>query len=139
MRTTFLVLLMPLLATAALAQTKTINDTQCEITVPSNWAESKVGGVGAHAADRSLTAQLHSFQASDYPSAVDSLKQMSATVLEDNSSRMVLEMPMGGTSRKQVFVLTKTKPVGCRASVMYSQPALAATAKQIAESVKPLK
>jgi hypothetical protein len=139
MRTTFLALLLPLLATAALAQTKTINDTQCEITVPSNWAESKVGGVGAHAADRSMSALLHNFQASDYPSAVDTLKQMKATVVEDNSTRIVLEMPMAGTSRKQVFVLTKTKPVGCRASVMYSQPALAASARQIAESVKPLK
>ena len=135
MRTTFLATFLLCLTSAAIAQTKTITDSQCEMTVPANWVDSKVGGVGAHASDRSMSALLHSFPASDYPAAVDMLKQSNNKVVEDNSSRLVLETATG--SRKQIFVMTKTKPVGCRASVMFSQEGAESDAKKIAETVKP--
>jgi len=137
MRCTCLVLLAILSTALAPAQTKNIDDTHCTISVPTDWVGSTAGGTGAQAPDRSMSVVIRGFKTSEVPFVVNGLKQMRAAVVEDNASRVLLDVPLFG-GRKQWVQITKTSPLACRATVTYLA-ARADAARKIAESVKPLK
>lgn len=126
---------------AALAQAqsmKPITDTHCQIMVPGDWTETKIGGVGARSPDdRRFSAIVRGFGSDEYQTLVDSFKQMKATVVDENGNRILLVVPVFG-GKKQYVVITKTKPLACRTSVTFGE-AQEPAARKIAESVKPLK
>jgi len=140
--TTFLRGLFAAIGLAALAHaeggTKAITDTHCQIQVPSDWSETKVGGAGARSPeDQRFNAIVRGFTSDDYQAVVDAMKQTKGTVVDENGNRILLEVPVFG-GRKQYIAITKTHPLGCRTSVTFAdgkEPA----ARKIAESVKPLK
>jgi hypothetical protein len=128
--------LLILAAGLASAQTKTITDTHCVITIPADWVES-TGGTGAHSADRGFVVTIRGFVNAEIDSVVDGMKKMKAKVVDDNTSRVLLQMPVTGTAKTQWIQITKTSPLACRASVTYSEESQAGAARKIAETVKP--
>jgi hypothetical protein len=127
---------------AALAQpqsaTKAIIDSNCQISVPSDWRQTTVGGMGARSPeDRAFNAIVRGFTSDEYQSAVDSMKGTKGTVVDENGNRILLLVPFYN-GKKQYVALTKTRPLACRTSVRFSE-GQESTARKIAESVKPLK
>jgi len=128
------------LATLAQAQTavKPIADAHCQISVPSDWTASNRAGIGARSpGDRRFDAVVRSFDSAEYQTAVDSMKQANATVVDQNANHILLVAPaLGG--RKQYVEITKSHPLGCRVNINFpadQEP----IARKIADSVKPLK
>ena len=127
---------------AALAQaqtaTKPIVDSKCQILVPSDWTETKLGGMGARSPeDRSFSAIVRGFKSDEYQSAVDSMKGPKGAVVDENANRILLLVPFYN-GYKQYVAITKSSPLACRTSVRFPESKEPA-ARKIAESVKPLK
>jgi hypothetical protein len=136
--------LLLVLTSLATAQTKTINDTRCELPIPSDWIAIRSEefavevGAAAHSADRALAALVIGFN-SDISSFVMAMKHMKATVVDENESRVLLQMSHSRTGKKSYIQITKTSPLACRASIAYSSDSEADAARKIAESVQPVK
>jgi hypothetical protein len=127
---------------AALAQaqsaTKAIVDSNCRILVPSDWTETTLGGRGARSPeDRAFNAIVRGFKGDEYQSVVASMKGAKGTVVDENGNLILLLVPFYN-GQQQYVAITKTSPLACRTSVRFSK-GKESTARQIAESVKPLK
>jgi len=118
--------------------TKTIVDSGCQISVPSDWTETTLGGKGARAPeDRAFNAIVRGFKSDEYRSVVDSMKGPKGAVVDENGSRILLLVPFYN-GQKQYVAITKTSPLGCRASVRFPE-GKESTSRKIAESAKPMK
>jgi hypothetical protein len=128
----------------ATAQIKTINDTRCELSIPSDWIVIRSDefavqvGAAAHSADRALGVLVVGFN-SDIPSFVSAMKLGKATVVDENESRVLLQRSNSRTGKKSYIQITKTSPMACRASITFSEDSEADAARKIAESVQPVK
>jgi hypothetical protein len=134
--------LLAVIGIAALAHaqspTKAIVDTDCQIMVPGNWAETTLGGMGARSAeDRAFNAIVHGFKSDEYQAVVDSMKGPKGAVVDENGKRILLLVPFYN-GKRQYIAITKTSPWACRTSVRFSE-GQEPTARKIAETVKPLK
>lgn len=128
------------LALLAQAQsgTKPIVDTNCQIMVPADWTETKLGGMGARSPeDRSFNAIVRGFKSDEYQAAVDSMKGPKGTVVDENANRILLLVPFYN-GKNQYVAITKTRPQACRASVRFSA-GKESEARKIVETVKPVK
>jgi hypothetical protein len=136
--------LLLVLTSLATAQNKTINDTRCELSIPSDWIVIRSDefavevGAAAHSGDRALAALVIGFD-SDVSSYVMAMKHMKATVVDENESRVLLQMSPSKTGKKGYIQITKMSPLECRASITYSSDSEADAARKIAESVQPVK
>ncbi len=127
------------IAAAAPAQSmRPVDDTHCQISVPADWADSKIAGIGARSTeDRRFNAVVRGFESGEYQTVVDGMKQMKATVVEENGSHVLMSADFPG-GRKQYVEITKSKPLGCRVNITFP-PGKEPIARKIADSVKPLK
>ncbi len=122
----------------AQSATKTIIDSNCQISVPTDWTETTLGGKGARAPeDRAFNAIVHGFKSDEYQSAVDSMKGPKGVVVDENGARILLLVPFYN-GKKQYVAITKTSPLACRTSVRFPEGKESA-ARKIVESVKPVK
>jgi hypothetical protein len=102
----------------------------CQAMVPSDWVTSAMGFRAA--TDIHFSLDLRGLLADEFQSDVTMYKNMHATVLDDNSTRILLSVPAGG--RKQFIAITKSSPMGCRASVTVPDSSKDALGRKIAES-----
>ncbi len=97
-----------------------------------------MGGKGAHSPeDRAFNAIVRGFDGGQYQAAVSSMKGAKGAVVDENGNRILLLVPFYN-GQNQYVAITKTSPLACRASVRFSAGKESA-ARQIAESLKPLK
>jgi hypothetical protein len=65
------------------------------------------------------------------------MKGPKGAVVDENGSRILLLVPFYN-GQKQYVAITKTSPLGCRASVRFPE-GKESTSRKIAESAKPMK
>ena len=114
--------------------TKTVQDgaNNCKVTIPADWV---AGTMNWHSpADARVTVEVRGLLASGYQGDVDTYKSMHATTVDDNAKRILLSVPVFG-GHTQLTAITKTAPMGCRATVTFSDASKQAAARTIVESV----
>jgi hypothetical protein len=117
---------------ASAQEMKTVKDrgNHCQATIPADWVAS---AMGFHAASNiHFSLDLRGLLADEFQSDVTMYKSMHATVVDDSSTRVLLSVPTG--ARKQLIAITKSSPMGCRASVTIPDSSKNALGRKIAES-----
>jgi hypothetical protein len=120
--------------------TRTVRDpaNRCQATVPADWIDVRGGAQAGH--DPHFSINLRGVLAAERPAELEALKHLHATVVVENDDGVLLSVPIpGGTGRKQFVEMTKTSPMGCRATITYPDASSEAAARRIAESVTSVK
>ena len=122
------------------AQTKTIGDKGCRVTVPADWTPLGPRSAQAPGA-KTFTAVVRSVDPDDYKMTLSMIKQgqvasVNPKILDENGKRVLIQTEMksaGGRTVTHYQVMTKTSP-GCQGSADFDDPALAGAARKIVES-----
>src|SRR5579862_1436490 len=104
MKSIFYGALFCLAASSVFAQTKTLDDKNCHVTIPANWT-----AIGPHSArmpgNKTFAALVKSIDADDIKLTVDMIRQgdlssVNAKILEDTAKRLVIQTEAKGANGK---------------------------------------
>ncbi|HWB86503.1 MAG TPA: hypothetical protein VG675_20340 [Bryobacteraceae bacterium] len=127
-------------AASLFAQTKTIDNQACHVTVPADW--KPLGPHSAQAPGASLfTATVRPIDPDQYKMTVDMIKQgklanLNAKVLDENAKRVLIQTEIKSAAGKVTThyqVMTKASP-GCQGSADFEDSAEAGAVRKIVES-----
>jgi hypothetical protein len=122
------------------AQTKTIDDKSCHLTVPANWTN-----LGPHSAQapgtKTFAAVVRSITPDRYKVMLEMIKQgqmasFKPKILDENAKRILIETEItspSGRTTTHYQVMTKVAP-GCQGSVDFEDQSEASLARKIIES-----
>jgi len=122
------------------AQTKTIDDKNCHVTVPDNWTQ-----LGRHSAQapgtKTFAAVVRSVTPDHYKVMLEMIKQgqmasYKPKILDENAKRVLIQTEItspGGKTTTHYQVMTKGEP-GCQGSVDFEDQSDAETGRKIVES-----
>ncbi len=122
------------------AQTKTIDDKNCHVTVPANWTQ-----LAPHSAQapgtKTFAAVVRSITPDRYKMTLEMIKQgqmanFKPKILDENGKRLLIQTEItspSGRTTTHYQVMTKVAP-GCQGSVDFEDSSEAGMARKIVES-----
>jgi hypothetical protein len=121
------------------AQSKTIDDGPCHVSVPADWKSSPVLHM-AEASPGTFRALVKAINAEHYTRTMNLVKSgqmaaVNAKILDENGKRVLIqtEMKVGSKTTTHYQLMTKGSPA-CQGIVDFDDPTKAEQARKIVES-----
>ena len=122
------------------AQTKTLDNKSCHLTIPADWKQLGPSSAEAPGA-KTFMAVVRSITPDDVKTTLDMIKQgqmdtLKPKVLDDNPKRVLIQTERraaNGKTTTHYQVMTKANP-GCQGSADFESPADADAARKMVES-----
>jgi len=121
------------------AQTKTIDDGACHVTVPAEWKLTPALHMADAPGPGTFRALVKTINAQHYELTMQMAKSgmgpLNAKILDENAKRVLIqtEMKMGNKTTTHFQLMTKGSPA-CQGIVDFDNPAMADQARKIVES-----
>jgi len=122
------------------AQTKTIDDGACHVTVPADWKASPTLHMAKAAGPGMFQALVRTINAEHYAMTMSMVKSgqtgaLNAKILDENGKRVLIqtELKTGNKTILHYQLMTKGSPA-CQGIVDFDDPAKADQARKIVES-----
>ena len=122
------------------AQTKTIDDGACHVTVPADWKSTPMLHMAGSTGPGMFRALVKTINAEHYARTMALAKSgqmgsLNAKILDENSKRVLIqtEMKTGNKTITHYQLMTKGSPA-CQGIVDFDNPAMADQARKIVES-----
>ena len=122
------------------AQSKTIDDGACHLSVPADWTSSPTLHLAKTAGPGTFRAMVRAINAEHYARTMNLVKsgQMGAVnpkILDENGKHVLIqtEMKVGNKTTTHYQLMTKGSPA-CQGIVDFDDPAKAGQARKIVES-----
>jgi hypothetical protein len=122
------------------AQTKTIDDGACHVTVPADWKLNSAIHMADAPGPGTFRALVKTIDARHYDLTMEMVKSrqmasLNAKILDENAKRVLIqtELKMGNKTTTHYQLMTKGSPA-CQGIVDFDNPAMAEQARKIVES-----